>query len=1012
MILTDPRGGTRLSIPMAAPSHPSPADAAAAATAAAQAALQPAPAPDAQPQPSPPHPGGARARITAEDLYAAALNTTSGRGARAATCTLLPPQVTLAWTALVGTLAAEAKAAGAQCIGTATTSDEYERALAVLVLAPRIFLYRTRGGFKESCKLATKLFACANSQHQREAELAAYVGDVVPTAQPFAGGARNRVAVAERFVREGLLGKAVGALSGTQLPRLDLSQPTNTAPLDDLYPQGAQAGAAPTFTPDVAEKEPSPAPHDEYVRLLSKFKNRTAPGYDGWTKELLMPVLKANAAAAVAVVALVYDIQRGVIPDNLSSFLRNIRGCALDRGVIENKQKIRAYGMFSTFVKLAWKVLLHGLPLDKILPPWQYGASQKFGAQRCAQWVQNQMGTGRAVVVGDAINGYGTVTREAMIAAVQDEPRLHGLVQMMRKFYTVDPLVLTFLGPASASGRNQHVVRVSSGTMIGDVAAAPLYMLAVAHAMKDAPPSLTNNIAAYVDDFAVSEDPGDDSGANIAANTLQADQWLQRSKQVVFLSKVKALSSKQQLVDICGKQHNSTYSTTHLGAPVMYYDKTNLPRLRDTKFYTKNVVGFTDNIDELQKQSAWLLFNHIIASSRYLFQATQPQAAQDIYSDLREFARNTISKIINLNAKEKLDDARLQLAMTPIADGGLGVVDAPKLGPTWHASIKHDSKATRKKMEQARTAETTAALFNYDVPVSDDTKLMWQLRKLRNAAMACFCRCSYLTTIPTHRRLIINNRAIVMQLCLHLLVIAIPEPFCLATGKPPDFTDNKTHPMFHPHVCAKCSHPATTHRHDALQRVLIAAAEAHDIHFTSVPHGMTRAHANPDIQISELHGAHCADLTVANPLGVAYDSKQPDINVMHLRATTKLNHYKEWRALTGMDVVPLVFSTLGFASSEVRQWATKLQATKGFATRLCSWASAAIVNENGKIYSNYISMMRDRRTVVTSATVGQPLCAARDNVAGSGHSQQQDDDDELGGGGGGKHDDESNLDQD
>jgi hypothetical protein len=242
-----------------------------------------------------------------------------------------------------------------------------------------------------------------------------------------------------------------------------------------------------------------------------------------------------------------------------------------------------------------------------------------------------------------------------------------------------------------------------------------------------------------------------------------------------------------------------------------------------------------------------------------------------------------------------------------------------------------------------------------------------------------------------------------MQLCLHLHVAAIPDPFCLTTGAPPDFSDFMTHPNVHPHVCPKCSHPATTNRHEQVQRTIIAAGVMHDILITPVTVALQRGKAKPDIQIFEADKTHCVDLTVAMPLGVAYNSNRPDINVMHLRAGDKHNHYTQWRQLTGQQLVPLVFSALGFASNDVRLWATRLEATKGFATCMCSWVSAAIVNANGKIISNYNSMTRDKLNIATTATARnyvattttpyqQPLSASADN------SGADSDEDELGGG--------------
>ena len=206
----------------------------------------------------------------AKELYKAALDMTSTRGARARTYTTLPPPLTAPWTSLLNVLVMDAASAArrSKIDGTSQTHSEHDRALAIFLLAPRIFLYRRRGGDKENRKLAARLYGCANNLSMREAEVSAYVADVAPTVPPFPGGTRDRAAVAEGLVREALPGKAIKALSNDNFPMLDLTVEKVRA-LDALYPQDIAVGAAaPNFTAATAAKKPNPAEHDEYVRLL------------------------------------------------------------------------------------------------------------------------------------------------------------------------------------------------------------------------------------------------------------------------------------------------------------------------------------------------------------------------------------------------------------------------------------------------------------------------------------------------------------------------------------------------------------------------------------------------------------------------------------------------------------------------------------------------------------------------------------------------------------------------
>ena len=139
VLLTTASGEPRLTRPRTAPTHPTAAQAAQAAAAAAAAAVAAAQQPQLV-QPTLPPSDGAGTRCMAKELYKAALDMTSTRGARARTYTTLPPPLTAAWTSLLNVLVMEAVSAArrSKIDGTSQTHSEHDRALAIVLLAPRM----------------------------------------------------------------------------------------------------------------------------------------------------------------------------------------------------------------------------------------------------------------------------------------------------------------------------------------------------------------------------------------------------------------------------------------------------------------------------------------------------------------------------------------------------------------------------------------------------------------------------------------------------------------------------------------------------------------------------------------------------------------------------------------------------------------------------------------------------------------------------------------------------------
>ncbi|XUY37408.1 SLACS-associated protein, putative [Leishmania panamensis] len=220
----------------------------------------------------------------------------------------------------------------------------------------------------------------------------------------------------------GAVGKAARTLFQAQLPRARASEALDQ--LRTLHPQEDPAGyPCPPQTPFPHGLKP------EKVRnvVLKRLGRAAAPGLDGWTRELLVPVVE-NAALLAETTALMQDILAGNVS---ASFAFRLRACVVHPFLKEpGSPKVRPITPESVWLKIASHLALDAVekPFRDIFQGWQFGVWGD-AAEAVTQIRETYASESADTLVAlDATNAYNRVSRAWVLRAAYRHHALHHTV--------------------------------------------------------------------------------------------------------------------------------------------------------------------------------------------------------------------------------------------------------------------------------------------------------------------------------------------------------------------------------------------------------------------------------------------------------------------------------------------------------------------------------------------------------------------------------------------------------
>lgn len=291
----------------------------------------------------------------------------------------------------------------------------------------------------------------------------------------------------------GALGKAARTLFNAQLPRARASEVEEQ--LRELHPQEDPAGY------------PTPPrvifPHDlkpEKVKkiVVQRLGRASAPGLDGWTRELLVPIVE-NKSLLQEFTTLLQDI----LAERVSpSFAYRIRACVLHPFLKEaGSAKVRPITPESVFLKIASHAALGAVEKSfrEVFRGWQFGV---WGdAAEAVKQIRASYASASAdtLVALDAANAYNRFSRKRILSAFYAHKDL-------RPAFGVVDLALGnpgALGVYEAGVRTQNLAS-TRGVRQGMVLGPLLFATAMAEIIR---PLLAKHpaakITAYLDDLTV-----------------------------------------------------------------------------------------------------------------------------------------------------------------------------------------------------------------------------------------------------------------------------------------------------------------------------------------------------------------------------------------------------------------------------------------------------------------------------------------------------------------------------
>nr|CAJ2465726.1 unnamed protein product [Leishmania braziliensis] len=291
----------------------------------------------------------------------------------------------------------------------------------------------------------------------------------------------------------GAVGKAARTLFQAQLPRARASEALDQ--LRALHPQEDPAGyPCPPQTPFPHGLKP------EKVRnvVLKRLGRAAAPGLDGWTRELLVPVVE-NAALLAETTALMQDILAGNVS---ASFAFRLRACVVHPFLKEpGSPKVRPITPESVWLKIASHLALDAVekPFRDIFQGWQFGVWGD-AAEAVAQIRETYASESADTLVAlDATNAYNRVSRAWVLRAAF---RHHAL----RHTFGVVDLSLGEPGALGVyeGGRRVEQLWSTRGVRQGMVLSPLLFATAVAETLR---PIMAAHplakVTAYLDDLTV-----------------------------------------------------------------------------------------------------------------------------------------------------------------------------------------------------------------------------------------------------------------------------------------------------------------------------------------------------------------------------------------------------------------------------------------------------------------------------------------------------------------------------
>jgi hypothetical protein len=794
-------------------------------------------------------------------------------------------------------------------IGSIIEQANAEALNPIALCAPAIFLDRNDAPDAASLTahltelILSEKYRCAIVQQFLSEEVA--VEDIIRgTSQQEAPSASARIVRAEKLIGLDCVSKAVGALaSEDKVFKPQSLNDKELAQLKKLYPSSKAQAADLPVVPRMVQL------HELRQTLLYRMAKGTAPSFDGWTRELLIPWFQADVTGAMH--TLVTALTNASLPDQYLSFFRTSSLTLFEKP----DGKLRPISLQAFAVKLAWKVQIAKISVKAVLHTSQLQGSMT--CQRAVLRAQHALDEGHTIILLDASNAFGEVKR----AAIVDELKLHPSLAGLHGLYNVTHSV-----PMTARLRlpNETLnVKVEEGVLQGCVAAPLLFQLGLASALKglDATSHTHVLVTCVADDICIS--------AAVSMRPTLTDLTAKLYSIGITLneSKCKCL----------GPQDATTYPTIqpvsrcdYLGG-FLFSDGASPPCIADCRIAPKErlrALRFAA-ANGMHKQSLNLLARFVVGAFFYSFSTLPTKYRGVMVQEAEDACAAAIATLLPLAT---LAQHRRQLSLRD-NHGGNCLTDWRVVAPELYSAVRcyaqintHTPNAVKPGVALRAHNISLADTFwaSATIPESKPSQTNRPLpRTINQMVRAKFHGSFHWNTI----------RPAAIELCLSddQWTVNMHIRLRIQDGIDVDACDASPHVDKLEHLlnCNHCSPRGWLIRHQRILFAMLRALRKFGIYASGTDIASLfhlKREEGPDALV------YTDDSVIAVDVSVSHQSSIARHDMTQARTVGKEKKYAALGALAGWKIAPLIFSTHCTATEATELWIkqiTKSAITKG-----------------------------------------------------------------------------------